>query len=341
VFPPSVKSQLGGNPLARLFGPESGAALRNGQHWLYLLAALLFVAAVRITMYVWAHESVSFTTDFDLLYYSAKTLTHGINPYRSSPPQIRYPLFYPLPAVLLAIPFTALPIQFARPAFDIAVGWIFAYGLWRYAPYALLAILSGAYLFALRAGQTTPLVVAGALVPTLGFLPTIKSNTGLACFIGRPSREALIGGVGVLLVSLVLVPSWPADWWRAIHQQSEHIRPPIVRPFGWLLLLGALRWRTPGGRLLLALAVIPQNTLPHELLPLVLIPTNAVEMAIYVVGSWVAVGFTAVGMQHAPSLSSLIAEVWPALLVSVYLPSLFIVLRQSARTMHLPTAGVG
>jgi hypothetical protein len=278
-------------------------------------------------MYLWAHESTAFTTDFDLLYHSAVTLSDGINPYRSTPAHLKYPLFYPLPAVLLALPFTVLPIALARPAFDIAVGWIFAYALWTRAPYALLALFSGAYLFAMRAGQTTPMVVAGSVIPALGFLFTVKPNTGLACLIARPSRAAIIGGLAITAVTLVLVPSWPLDWWAAIQQQSQHIRPPILRPFGWLLLLAGFRWRTQGGRLLLALALIPQNTLPHELLPLVLIPGNAVEMGVYVVGSWIAVAFTSVAMERATSLSRLVTDVWPMLFVLVHLPALFMVLR--------------
>jgi hypothetical protein len=295
---------------------------------IYLALALLFILVARVALYLLAHETTAFTTDFDLLYHSAVTLTDGTNPYRSTPSHLKYPLFYPLPAVLVAVPFTALPITLARPVFDIAVGWIFAYGLWRQAPYALLAVLSGAYIFAMRAGQTTPLVVAASLIPVLGFLLTVKPNTGLACWIARPSRPAVIGGLVLFALTLVLVPSWPLDWWASIQQQSGHIRSPILRPFGWVLLLAALRWRSSEGRLLLALAIIPQNTLPHELLPLVLIPRNAVEMAVFGVGSWIAVAFTSVGQEHATSLPGLVTSVWPVLLLSVYLPALFMVLRR-------------
>jgi hypothetical protein len=309
-----------------LLGDELGEESVRTQRRLYLVGAFAFVAAVRVGLYLWAQESTAFTTDFDQLYHSAVILRDGGNPYRSPPPHLRYPFYYPLPAVLVAMPFTALPIALARPAFDIAVGWIFAYALWRRAPYALLALFSGAYLFAMRAGQTTPMVVAASLIPTLGFLLTVKSNTGLACLIARPSRQAIIGGLLIVAFSVILLPSWPLDWWAAI-QQSQHIRSPILRPYGWLLLLAGFRWRTSGGRLLLALTVIPQNTLPHELVPLVMIPRNAVEMAIYVVGSWVAVAFTSVAMERATSLSGLVTDVWLVLLLSVYLPALYMVLR--------------
>jgi hypothetical protein len=315
--------------------PLSVSSVGNSrQRYLHLAGAFALVAGIRIWMYVWAQESASFTTDFDQLYHSAVTLLAGGNPYTWVPVHFRYPLFYPLPAVLVAVPFTVLPLPLARPAFDIAVGWVFAYALWRYAPHALLALVSGAYLFAMRAGQTTPLVVAGSLLPVLGFLLTVKTNTGLTCLIARPSRHAIVGGLTLLGISLVLLPSWPGDWWASIHQQSQHIRAPILRPFGWILLFAALRWRTAGGRLLLALALIPQNSLPHELLPLVLIPANAVEMAIYVIGSWIAVAFTSVDMARASSLSGLVNDVWLALLLSVYLPALYMVLRRPRQPLE-------
>ena len=323
----AIQRKSGRSILGRLLADELVEEPLKTKRRLFLAAAFFFVAAVRIALFVWAQESAAFTTDFDLLYHSAITLVDGTNPYRSTPIHLKYPLFYPLPAVLVALPFTALPIELARPAFDIAVGWIFAYALWRQAPYALLALLSGAYLFAMRAGQTTPMVVAASLIPALGLLLTVKPNTGLACLIARPSRQAILGGLAVLVLTVIVLPSWPLDWWTSIQHQSQHIRPPVLQPFGWLLLLAAFRWRTSGGRLLLALAIIPQNTLPHELVPLVLIPGNTVEMAVYVIGSWVAVALTSVAMEQATSLSRLVSDVWVVLLLSVYLPALFMVLR--------------
>jgi hypothetical protein len=300
-------------------------------HWLAL--GMLLVMLLRIGLYLWAGESTAFTTDFDLLYYGAVSLTHGENPYLAIHEYLSYPLFYPLPAVLLGIPFTLLPIALARPVWDIAVGCAFGYALWRVrGPYALLALLSGAYLFAMRNGQATPLLVAASLFPAWGFLLTVKPNTGLALWCARPSRAAVIGSILVLLVSVIILPSWPLDWWAAIHQRSTHIMPPLLRPFGFLLLLAALRWRTPEGRLVLALAVIPQHTLPHELVPLALIPANIVEMAIYATGSWLTLIVTAAGEDRATSLSGLVSDAWPTLLVCVYLPMLWLVLRRRQPT---------
>jgi hypothetical protein len=68
---------------------------------------------------------------FDQLYFAARHLTWGENPYPISSQWYPYPLFYPLPPILVAIPFTILPVALARPAFDICSGVLLAWALWR------------------------------------------------------------------------------------------------------------------------------------------------------------------------------------------------------------------
>jgi hypothetical protein len=301
----------------------------------WLLAALLFVAVARLGLYIVADESTMFFTDFDLLYYSAVNLIQGANPYYHVPDHLLYELIYPFPAVLFSLPFTILPLTFARPVFDIAVGWAFAYALWKVrGHYALLALVSGAYIYTLRAGNTTPLMVAASLLPAWGFLLLFKPNTALPLWIARPSRQAVTGGVFVLGVSLILLPSWPLDWLAALQHQSSHLRPPVLRPFGWLLLLAAIRWQTPEGRLLLASSIVPTNTLPHELVPLALVPWNPVEMGIYAAGSWIAMAVAASVQVQELGLAVTLERAWPAMLVTGYLPMLWLVLRRRAEPNH-------
>src|SRR5215216_6343974 len=136
-----------------------------GGRW--LLFALVLLLLLRLAYYSSTRE---LGTDFDLLYYAAKHLLAGENPYPIAFQWSPYPLFYPLPAVLLAVPFTAFPVSLARAAFDLVAGGVFAYALWRYrGTYALLALASGAYLLALKWSQTTPLLTGASLIPVLGF----------------------------------------------------------------------------------------------------------------------------------------------------------------------------
>jgi hypothetical protein len=286
-----------------------------------LVITLAFVVGCRLLLYAWMPEGNS---DFDLLYNAAARLIGGDNPYAPA----AQGLPYPLPAVLLAVPFTTIPLILARPIFDVLVGWAFVYSLWRYrGPYALLAVVSGAYLFAMGNGQTTPLIVAATLVPALGFLLAVRPNTAAALWIAWPSLRALLGAGLFLILSLAVLPAWPWDWWVALLRDNTHLAPPVLRPFGVVLLLAALRWRTPEGRLILAIAFIPQSTLPYELVPLALIPANRLEMGIYVAGSWIAVA-AAGGLHLSQSMAEWTATGWPLTLCAVYLPMLYLVLRR-------------
>jgi hypothetical protein len=289
-----------------------------------LVLALAFVLGCRLLLYVWMPDRSS---DFDLLYRSAALLVQGENPY---PPGLGW-FPYPLPAVLLAVPFTWIPLALARPVFDVLVGWAFVYALWKHRGlYALLALLSGTYLFAMANGQTTPLMVAASLIPVLGFLLAAKPNTSAALWISRPSWLAVLGVILALGLSLAVLPTWPRDWWMALPTDKAQLAPPILRPLGFLLLLAAIRWRLPEGRLILAIAFIPQTTLPYELVPLALIPGNRLEMAVYVVGSWITV-VAADRLGVGQGMAQWAANGWPVTLAAVYAPMLYLVLRRGRR----------
>jgi hypothetical protein len=313
--------------------PESSGRDRAKYVWLTL--ALVCVVGARLTLLFLRPEH---STDFDHLYQAAGRLLGGENPY--PPGGVWSPLFYPLPAVLFSLPFTVLPLPIARAAVDILVGVAFAFALWKgRGPYALLAMLSGSYIAALYWGQTTPLVVAASLFPALGFLLAVKLNMGTALWLARPSRLAALGAAGFLLLSFLVFPSWPREWVRSILQQNQDLVPLIFRPFGFLLLLAAIRLRTAEGRLLFALALIPQNAMPFELLPLALIPSNAKEMGVYVVGTLLTLAPMAHGLDQGLSPAAMEAANWPWMLVAVYLPMLGIVLRRGRADKVGPRIG--
>ncbi|MGH9896626.1 MAG: hypothetical protein ACREA0_32435, partial [bacterium] len=141
-----------------------------------------------------------------------------------------------------------------------------------------------------------------------------------------------LGASLLLVLSLAVLPSWPWDWWKALPPDNTHLAPPVLRPFGFVLLLAALRWRTPEGRLILAIAFMPQSALPYELVSLALIPANRLEMGIYVIGSWIAVA-AAEGLHLSHGMVEWIAAGWPVTLCAVYLPMMYLVLRrQSSRS---------
>ncbi|MFL5471688.1 MAG: hypothetical protein ACJ8AM_04965, partial [Gemmatimonadales bacterium] len=189
---------------------------------LALFLALLLVVAGRLLLYAWLPGQSS---DFDLLYKAAASLIRGESAY----PTAAQSFPYPLPAVLLAVPFSFLPLTLARPLFDVLVGWAFAFALWRLrGPNGLLALMSGAYVFAMASSQTTPLMVAAILVPALGFLLAVRPNISAALWIARPSWLAVPGAILFLGLSLALYPSWPREWWLTLPAETAFLAPPIL-----------------------------------------------------------------------------------------------------------------
>jgi hypothetical protein len=271
-------------------------------------------------------SSPEHSNDFDSLYHAALQLLRGENPYRAAQPSS--PLFYPLPAVFFAVPFTLLPLAIARAVLDIVTGSAFVYALWKVrGRYALLAVLSGSFIAAQYWGDLTPLMVVASLFPVFGFLLVLRPNTGTALWLARPSRLAAIAGAGVLLVSFTLYPSWPRDWIRGLLHSNDGLLPIVFRPFGFVLLLAAVRVKKPEGRLLFALALIPQTAMPFELVPLALIPSNLKEMGIYVFGTLLTLVPIIAGWQEGLPGTAIQANTWPWMLVGVYLPMLWLVLR--------------
>jgi hypothetical protein len=137
----------------------------------------------------------------------------------------------------------------------------------------------------------------------------------------------LLGVAAFAALTMLVLPSWPRDWWMTWPVDSSAWAPPILRPFGAHLLLGALRWSLPEGRLMLATALLPQTALPYELVPLALIPSSRREMAIYLAGSWIAVADAAGALQVLGGVAGTITG-WPVTLCAVYIPMLYLVLRR-------------
>jgi hypothetical protein len=190
--------------------------------------------------------------------------------------------------------------------------------------------LSAPAIQAMFSGQWSPWLTAAVGLPWLGLVWAAKPSIGLALFAGWPSRRALIGGFVLLILSLILVPNWPADWLNAVRHTPQY-KAPVQRLGGALLLLSFLRWRRPEARMLGALALIPHTTVLYEQLPLLLIPKTGRAFAVLMGLGYLAQVLTATLVPHGPTnelLDTLDAE-WPYYLVLVYLPALYLTLRGS------------
>jgi hypothetical protein len=272
-------------------------------------------------------QSAWLVRDADWVYFwtAGHALISGQNPYHAVDALQADPLYYPGPALLLLAPFGLLSMGAARLLFALLSGLAFGLAAARYGRGLLVGALSASFLEAVTYGQWTPLLMASAIIPGLGFLLVAKPSLGLALFAWNPQRVAVIGGLALTAVSFLVIPSWPLDWWRALAETDHHVAP-VMRPLGWLLLLAALRWRIPEARLLLVLALIPQTTTLQGALPLFLIPRTRWEGYGLAILSYVVAGLQVMTVRGI-SVEAGLASRWPVIFGLLWIPALVMVLR--------------
>lgn len=279
--------------------------------------------------------------DFTWAWRAARALLLGHDPYQVIQATGRFPFsapfFYPLPAAIVALPVAALhPIR-AGALFFGASSALLGFALTRERLAPLIVFASPAYLMAAANVQWSPLVMASTLLPGAMALAVVKPNLGLAAFAYRPSWRAIAGGAVFIAISLAILPRWPLEWLATFSQLPQHA-PPIARTGGFLLLLALYRWRVPEGRLLVALACVPQVFYFYDQLLLWLLPRSTKLLLALTASSWVAwAGWWAVRPPTGHGMPS--AE--PFLLLLVYAPALLITLFQSYAPARDATAVEG
>jgi hypothetical protein len=298
-------------------------------------ALLPFVAGLLTFAIVWIGQSPpGMLVDFDYLWAGGRAVWQGVDPYLAiqehvSAGRLKTPYYYPATAAVLLAPFGLLSRHMAVSLFT-AVGMallcssITGYRRWMLlSPPAIQSVLFG---------QWSPWLTAAIGLPWLGFVWAAKPNIGLALFGGWPSRLPVYGALTVLVISFLLFPSWPTDWYEAL-RGAPHYDPPLLRAGGFILLLAWSRWRTAEGRLLGFMAVIPHTTTFYELLPLLLIPQTKKRFAWYMVSVWIAAlcvrfgpGSAALPEVETLRAAAILDGVWPYIFGLVYLPALYLVL---------------
>jgi hypothetical protein len=172
--------------------------------------------------------------------------------------------------------------------------------------------------------QWAPLLIAAALTAPISSLLAVKPTLGFALWTGWPNRKAVIGGLLFLGLSLLIRPTWIQEWLASVSKTPHS--PNLLRPGGFLMLLGLLRWRRPEGRLLAALALVPQTTALYETLPLALLCRNRPQAAAFATLTMVAHLLFLLGPQGAWPIGA--EYQWWVLLALVYLPAIALVLRR-------------
>ena len=272
-------------------------------------------------------------TDFDQVWYAARALRLGLNPYQVIGPagswyRMPWPLYYPLPAIILIWPLSFVPLFLARCLFLGLSSALLAYGVTRRSWLPLLIFVSGSYMEAARLAQWSPLFAASLAMPLLSVCFPAKPSAAALCgpavqWRRRQVAAVMVCWVALLITAWVILPTWLGDWLVTLHQ-TPHIRSMLVAPGGVLLLGAILRWRRPEGRLLFAYAVVPHNASAYEALPVLLVATSRPEFTLLGVGSVCAfilqtqVQWPLVMGSHFP-----VGNIF-----CVYLPALVMVLRR-------------
>jgi hypothetical protein len=296
-------------------------------------ATLIGLAAAGYVLVFYHHQSPLAVSDFDAIWTAARALMAGQDPYGAiqSPPW-PWNLQYPLPAVLIALPFSVFPLVLARAAFMGVSAGLLAYGLSSRAWWPLIVLAGGQMFFAIQSVQWTPLFAAGVLLPALQALWAIKPTTGLTLFAAYPNWRTVVGGLVLFGLAFLVWPHW-LDGWLAAARTAPH-RPAILRPGGVLLLLALLRWRLPEGRQLAMLALMPLSPHLYEALPLMLVARSRRELLALAVCGTVGLAAGAVtphsvGPDHGPIP-------WAVVFLTGYLPALVVVLRHRGSAEQAP-----
>jgi hypothetical protein len=271
--------------------------------------------------WVWA-------ADFTYPWLAARAVLKGIDAYafvaQSHPPFGPW-LLYPLPAAVVTLPIAWLPMRVAASVGIGASCGFLAFAVTRNAFWPLFMFLSAPAVRLADSVQVWPPIFTAAAfwAPGLGLLAA-KPNFALPIVAFQTRlRSVVIGaivGIAIVGLSFVLDPHWLARWIAIVRRSppSAQFRPPMLRAAGCFLVLSALRWRRPEGRLLFCMALVPQTAYFYDQLPLLLIPGTRREMVLYALVS-----------QMAALLAPVPTDVRPLYVIAgLYLPVFIMVLRR-------------
>lgn len=299
---------------------------------------ILFAGAVALLVaaYVTALglANPDFVSDFDQVWAGAKALWERKDPYVVVGPGRefgwRWPLYYPLPALVVVAPLGLLPVIAARAIFAGLTSGLLAWAVTRDGWSRLPIFLSVSFMVTIELGQWSALYAAAFFIPVLGLFATAKPNFAIALGASAHRVQSFFwlfsGAAALLAISLALQPGWYEAWSGNV-RAAPHFQPYVLQPPGFLLLLAALRWRRPEARWLLALALIPQAPSFYDQLLLAVVCLTSRESLVFAASTVVL--FFYVGFNTPqPDYESWGRLVRNGTLWICYFPALVMVLRR-------------
>ncbi len=272
-----------------------------------------------ILCWLFLHQFHLGGADFNWPYRAARDLLTGNDPYLHTPSGT---IPYPLPAALLALPFTGVAPEVAGALFFGLSSAVLALGLSRQDPWRLTIFLAYPYWAALITAQWSPLLMSAALFPLAFPFCLAKPHIGIPIALTRLSRKGILAAAVLLLASFVWMPRWPLEWIPQL-RGYHHFFPILVFP-GILMIFALLRYRDRDALLLLLLSIVPQRWF-YDAFPLWLIPKNRRSILATVAISW----FVGLWRSYHVPLSFHEVGLWSVL--GFYLPMLAVILFRSPR----------
>jgi hypothetical protein len=274
--------------------------------------------------------------DFGQLWFAARAVLAGQDPYPLIGPGRPFewpaPVFYPLPAALLAVPFAPWSEPVATAAFAALSIFALAWTLTRRELSGAILLASAGVVHAAMLGQWSPLFTASVGLPVLAVVLVVKPTIGAAFFVARPTRWAVVGGLALLALSFAVQPHWVASWMANVHSVSFTAGrgypyvAPVTYPGGFLVLAALTRWRRMDARLLVMMACVPHTTIPYELVPLCLIPQGWKEQSVFAALTYLPL--LLIDPSAAHSLAERVETMGHVLVAVAYLPATIMVLRR-------------
>ena len=177
----------------------------------------------------------------------------GRNPYLLARPAKSYdwpyPMILPGTALVAVAPLTLFPVKAAALLFVAMSSFALTFGITRKGWHLLPMLASAAFFDSVFAAQWSMLMTAALFLPALAALACVKPQIGIPVVASAPTRAtwlyALVGGLALLAVSLVLLPSWPSEW-TSLVMGVAHMRAPLLS-FPGLLLLALVVQLAPMG----------------------------------------------------------------------------------------------
>jgi MYXO-CTERM domain-containing protein len=258
--------------------------------------------------------------DFVVYRNAAVRLLQGRNPYDFDT------LLYPLPVAISVVPISWFNPILGAGFFTGLSALALVYGLLRRFGWpGLVMLLSPTFFLGWYYLQWSPLIVASALLPWLGAFGAAKPNVAFGPFAYRPSWQAIVGGLGMLVISWFLVPSWLGDWLGDVGRQTAPHTSPVRWPVGLFGLLGLLRWRRSEGRVLLVTMLSPLNPQYYDHLAVWLAAASWRDSIALSVCGWI--GFLTFVATAPHDLTRDATPAHLSLSLGVYLPAALLLLR--------------